>query len=445
LSTFTARTKLRLLVSATSACALALVVAGIASASAPFNTQMPTITQEGNTLVLHNGGWSTNSGEVDRYVFRFTRNGALVKGPSSVPQTSSPDGHLVGEYPNDPQANVYQLQAAESGQFCGEVWGGTHSTYHYADGSLAYDLIEWGHTDLSGNPAKVCITIGEGGGGGSGSGSGGGGASGNSGVPAFTLAPGGLPAAIAGTPYATPALSATGGTPPYTYSVSSGLLPAGLTLSAAGVISGTPTRATSSPFLVEARDSTGRTTTRSYTIVVVWPNVAITPPELPAAVSGEPYSLQLVAVGGVGPYSFRLAEGMLPNGLSLAADGLLSGTPSARAGTFRIVVAVADVNGAPASIAYSLAVRAPTLTLTTALAAGRVGKAYRARLAVQGGTGPYRFVELDGSLPPGLSLSRAGVVRGVPKRAGTYRVRIRVYDENDASGDRLYRVLVRRR
>jgi hypothetical protein len=216
-------------------------------------------------------------------------------------------------------------------------------------------------------------------------------------------------------------------------------------LSSAGVFSGTPTRATNSPFTIEARDSGGRTTTRSYTIAVVWPIVAITPSELPAAVSGEPFSLQLVAAGGVGPYSFRLAEGMLPNGLSLGAGGLLSGTPTARAATFRIVVAAADVNGAPARIAYSLSVRAPSLMLTTTLPAARVGKAYRARLAVQGGTGPYRFVELDGALPPGLSLSRAGVVRGVPKRAGVYRVRIRVYDEHDASGDRLYRVLVRRR
>jgi hypothetical protein len=439
LNTDTARTTARLLACLAGACVLALGVVGAASASAPFATQMPSITQSGNTLTLNNGGWMTYSGDVDRYVFRFTRNGTVVKGPTDMPSSSPPDQHFAGEYPLDSQANVYQLSAGESGQFCGDVWAGTHSVY-----AGFYDVVEWGHADLNGNPTQTCITVGSGTGGGGGSGGSGGGG-GGPGVPPFTLAPGGLPTGVTGTAYPTHTLYATGGTPPYTYVLQSGALPAGLVLKTTGAITGTPTRASSAQFAVEARDAAGRVATRSYTIEVVWPKVAISPTELPEAVSDEPFSVQLVAAGGSAPYAFRLAEGVLPTGLSLGAAGLLSGTPSARARTFRFVVSATDANGAPASSAYSLALLPAELTLAGSPGSARVGKAYVARLNVAGGAAPYRFVELDGTLAPGLRLTAAGIVRGVPTRAGSYRVQVRVYDAHDASGDRWYRIVVRRK
>ena len=132
----------------------------VAGASEPEMTQAPTIVLQGSTLVGSNGGWQSNSGSPTKYVFRFTRNGTTVKGPTSMPKTTQGDASLpAGTYPDDPNAYVYDLQAADSGQqMCVEVWGGIRSTYVYSDGSVAYDAWEWGHVSVYGQEAKACLT-----------------------------------------------------------------------------------------------------------------------------------------------------------------------------------------------------------------------------------------------------------------------------------------------
>ena len=60
----------------------------VAGASEPEMTQAPTIVLQGSTLVGSNGGWQSNSGSPTKYVFRFTRNGTTVKGPTSMPKTT---------------------------------------------------------------------------------------------------------------------------------------------------------------------------------------------------------------------------------------------------------------------------------------------------------------------------------------------------------------------
>jgi hypothetical protein len=131
-----------------------------AGASEPEMTQAPTIVLQGSTLVGSNGGWQSNSGSPTKYVFRFTRNGTTVKGPTSMPKTTQADASLpAGTYPDDPNAYVYDLQAADAGQqMCVEVWGGIRSTYVYSDGSVAYDAWEWGHVSVYGQEAKACLT-----------------------------------------------------------------------------------------------------------------------------------------------------------------------------------------------------------------------------------------------------------------------------------------------
>ena len=142
------------------AAGIALVSASTASASEPRMTEMPSIEVSGSQLIGSNGGWLVESGEVQKYVFRFTRNGATVKGPDSMSKSTTGDAPLpAGTYPDDATANIYTLQAADAGQrMCLEVWGGTHSVYYYADGALAYDNWEWGHVSVYGAEAKTCIT-----------------------------------------------------------------------------------------------------------------------------------------------------------------------------------------------------------------------------------------------------------------------------------------------
>jgi uncharacterized repeat protein (TIGR03803 family) len=89
-------------------------------------------------------------------------------------------------------------------------------------------------------------------------------------VAPISLSPTSLPAAAVGTSY-TQALTARGGTAPYTFAVTAGSLPAGLSLSTAGVLSGTPTTIGSSAFTVTATDSTGMTGNQQYTLLVEQP------------------------------------------------------------------------------------------------------------------------------------------------------------------------------
>lgn len=77
-----------------------------------------------------------------------------------------------------------------------------------------------------------------------------------------------LPAGVVGEPYST-AVAATGGEPPYTWSISSGSLPAGLSLdSLQGTITGAPTSAGTSHFVVAATDSSGQSGTSGLAIAV---------------------------------------------------------------------------------------------------------------------------------------------------------------------------------
>ncbi|KJS11002.1 MAG: hypothetical protein VR67_15660 [Peptococcaceae bacterium BRH_c8a] len=78
------------------------------------------------------------------------------------------------------------------------------------------------------------------------------------------------------------------------------------------------------------------------------------------ATEGEPYTHTFTASGGIPLYSFSLAGGSLPTGLSLAAEGELSGTPS-ESGDYIFTVDVADNGGGTDSGNFSLTVN-PVIT-----------------------------------------------------------------------------------
>ena len=159
-------------------------------------------------------------------------------------------------------------------------------------------------------------------------------------------------------------LSAIGGTAPYVWSVSSGRLPGGLSLSTStGVISGTPTTDGAFSFTVKVKDSGSPAQSASATVPMIVTaglssTLTIATSSLPSATDGTAYSQGLQATGGTPAYTWSITAGNLPAGLTMAATtGVISGVPSA-SGTSSFTATVSD-NGSPAqskSVAVSLTV-----------------------------------------------------------------------------------------
>lgn len=216
-------------------------------------------------------------------------------------------------------------------------------------------------------------------------------------------------------------LAATGGVPPYTWTASG--LPAGLSITAAGVISGTPTTAGTFSVSVTVTDSAGTKASQSYSVTIA-SGLTVTTASLGTATVGTSYSASLAASGGVPPYSWT-ATG-LPPGLSASASGAISGTPTT-AGSYTAGVTVTDSQGSKATASLALTVNAPALTITTtSLGSGTVGTAVSATLAATGGVPPYSWTATG--LPPGVTISAGGALSGTPTTPGSYTVAATVMD-----------------
>lgn len=153
--------------------------------------------------------------------------------------------------------------------------------------------------------------------------------------PPLTVTPTTLPSGTVGTPYSQ-TLAATGGTPPYTWSLAQGSsLPTGLSLSSSGIISGTPTTAGTSTFAVSATDSGTPVQTAAQQLSLTVnaqvgsTSLTIATTGLPDGVAGTPYAANLAAFGGTAPYTWSITSGTLPAGLSLDSQtGDITGTPT---------------------------------------------------------------------------------------------------------------------
>jgi uncharacterized protein (TIGR03437 family) len=242
-----------------------------------------------------------------------------------------------------------------------------------------------------------------------------------------------LPTARRGTPYVATVFAA-GGMPPYSFSLMAGsALPAGLTLSSAGLISGTPTVDGSATFVVRAQDATGANVQRALSLTVTSSTLNITNETLPNAVIGTPYNATALPTGGVAPYTFALSSGALPPGLTLSPTGVLSGTPTT-AGTYSVIIGLADGNGVQIQKAYSISVGTSNLAFsTTSLPSVFTGQNYRATLQATGGVTPFTYSIVSGALPTGLTLSSAGVISGTPTSTGQSAVTFRVTDAAGAT------------
>ncbi len=170
----------------------------------------------------------------------------------------------------------------------------------------------------------------------------------------FVFSPAFLSDGLKGQPYQQWVTISNGGGP-YHFARSSGTLPPGISLSSSGFLSGTPTTAGTYQFTLTATDlNTLCSGSRTYTLTVAsCPTLVLDPPDIPNGAMGTPYSYTLAVLGGRPPYTFA-AKGKTP-GLSMSADGVLSGTPT-MVGNFPFTLVISDVNGCSSTLACAITI-----------------------------------------------------------------------------------------
>ena len=254
--------------------------------------------------------------------------------------------------------------------------------------------------------------------------------------PALVITPPTFPTGIVGVSYPLQTFTASGGSGTgYTYALTSGSLPAPLTLGANGTIaSATPTASGTFTLTVKVTDSLGFTTTSSSLSIKVNPALAITPPTFPSGVVGVSYPAEtFTASGGSGTgYTFALASGSLPNPLTLAANGTIASAAPTANGTSTFTVRVTDSLGNTATtgtltitINLSLAITPPSFPT------GIIGASYPSEtFTATGGSGTgYTYTLASGSLPAPLALGANGTIASAtPTASGTFTFAVKVTD-----------------
>jgi hypothetical protein len=250
-------------------------------------------------------------------------------------------------------------------------------------------------------------------------------------------------------PYTSPGLTATGATVT-SWTLAGGALPAGLTLGANGVITGTPTQSGTFTFTAQANAS-GASATKQLSLFVLAPLgiqtlVNKTPPETGLTAKrlvGQPLATGVKAVGGRAPYTFS-AEGDVPPGLTVdPATGTITGSGTA-AGRYDFTVTVTDATGTKASVPWKITIL-PLLDFTKGkgLPIGHLNKRYSARIPVKGKDSATAEFAIAGKIPPGLELDDTGRLVGTLLKKGTYKVRLFAFSGSGAPISKQFTIRVR--
>ncbi len=234
---------------------------------------------------------------------------------------------------------------------------------------------------------------------------------------------------------------AVGGVPPYAWRLDEGTLPTGVSLSATGDLAGFSEQTGEFPFFATVEDARGETRTVGLTLEVVEHGLTIkTVSPLPQGKAGEPYTVQLEALGGTAPLFWGISAGALPAGLELGAGGKISGAAE-DSGLYEFTVKVFD-NSTPPLVAQKdfklTVVIAPLqiigatevdlfvtklIVLPLIVIVSGVPVPYNGQLEAKGGKKPYHWSEAplsdlvkglvpNGGLPQGLSISDSGKISG---------------------------------
>jgi hypothetical protein len=171
------------------------------------------------------------------------------------------------------------------------------------------------------------------------------------------------------------------------------------------------------------------------------PALAVSTGSLSNGTVGTAYSQTLIATGGTTPYTWSIISGSLPAGLSLSSSGVVSGTPTTAGGPTSVTFQVTDSVNATATKSLSITIAMPPTISTSSLPQGTVGLAYSQTLIATGGTSPYNWTVVTGSLPAGLTLSSSGLISGTPTAAvGPTSVTFKVTDINNLSATKVFSI-----
>lgn len=243
--------------------------------------------------------------------------------------------------------------------------------------------------------------------------------------------------------YYTVYIQASGGTGNYTWAMTGGTLPPGMTFNNSQ-LSGIPTASGSYQFTVQVTDAAGKTGSKQLTltvigaIVVTCNSCTTNPMTLPYGALGVPYSATLSASGGTAPYTWSIASGSsLPAGLTIdPTSGTISGTPTATQAPTQFTVQVTDSESpiSKATAQFTLTIIGVT---TSSLPNANINTPYSQGVTVGGGQAPFTWTITAGQLPAGLSLAAGSCtnsrtstcnITGTPTTLGTSQFTLQVTD-----------------
>lgn len=228
--------------------------------------------------------------------------------------------------------------------------------------------------------------------------------------------------------------------------------PSSLGWSGNGQIQGTPNTAGTYNFSVTLDDGNGHSTTQSVSLYIAPASspLQVTTMSLPAGTNGAFYSQTIQASGGTLPYSWSIPNYSQnpPANLTLATNGVLSGTLTTTGGPYYFDVEVTDGAANTAYQTLSLYIvnpPLPPLVITNlSLPNGNVGAPYSAQLGATGGQSPYTWQLAIGSAnpPAGLTLYSNGLIAGTPTTNQVSPFKVQVTDGNSATTNKVLSIII---
>jgi len=230
-----------------------------------------------------------------------------------------------------------------------------------------------------------------------------------------------------------------------TFTLASGTLPPGLTLSPDGFLCGiTNQRGPIPDIVVRVTDSNNCTgTSPPYNPVIGCQTITVINPSTTTGTSGMPFCEAFTATGILGTATFS-SSGLLPAGMTFSPSGVLCGTPT-QTGCFPITVTAIDTNGCSGTLQYVLCIGAAPILCPDIVASPSVVPPavafvpYAQALTPAGGTPPYTFAIASGVLPAGLTLNPiTGVISGIPTVSEDIYVSIKITDATGCASAQIF-------